>query len=127
MVGCGLSTSVGFIISPRLGLALGGMTLVVYVGTVAWAIRYGRRRSHDLGESGALPDLRYLQRRLLIFWAIMFCFVGAATGVAVVLTSPDYSGPAWPPILMLLLMASALMAIWMFAPVVLPRRLGQGH
>jgi 4-amino-4-deoxy-L-arabinose transferase-like glycosyltransferase len=123
MVGCGLMTFVGFISSPKLGLAFGGMTLVVYVGTVMWAVRYGRRQRRVLDARGERPDLQYLERRLRrYFWAILLCFVGATAGVLLALTGPDYLGPAWPLLLMLVLMAASLVAIWVFARVVLPRR-----
>jgi hypothetical protein len=123
MTGCGLITAVGFIVSPRLGLALGAVTLVVYLGSVAWAVRYGRRQRRALKARGERPDLQYLERRLLVsFWAILLCFVGATTGVVMALTGLGYSGPAWPLVLLLVLMAASLVSIWVFARVVLPRR-----
>jgi drug/metabolite transporter (DMT)-like permease len=121
--GSGLLAVVGFIISPGLGVALAVLALLVWVGTITWAVRCGRRRARDLREAGQAPDLRYLQRRALTyFWLILVCFVGATTGVVLILSSPDHSSPAWPLILALGLMAVGLVLIWVFARVVLPRR-----
>ena len=66
-------------------------------------------------------DLRYLERRLTIyFWLILVCFAGATVGVALLLASPGQLGPAWPLILLLVLMVAALVTIWVYARVVLP-------
>jgi drug/metabolite transporter (DMT)-like permease len=121
--GSGLLALFGFIISPGLGVPLAVSALIVWVGTITWAVRYGRRRARDLREAGQAPDLQYLERRALIyFWLILVFFVGATTGVVLLLSSPDHPDPAWPLILALGLMAVGLVFIWVFARVVLPRR-----
>jgi drug/metabolite transporter (DMT)-like permease len=121
VIGSGLLAFVGFTVSPGLGVALAAVALVVWVGTFTWAARVGRRRSRRLREAGEKPDLRYLERRLTIyFWLILVCFAGATVGVALLLASPGQLGPAWPLILLLVLMVAALVTIWVYARVVLP-------
>lgn len=123
VMGSGLLAFVGFMISPGLGVALAALALVVWVGTFIWAARSGRRRARSLREIGKKPDLRYLERRLTIyFWLILVCFVGATVGVVLLLASPGQHGPAWPLILPLVLMGAALVAVWVYAHVVLPRQ-----
>ena len=123
LIGSGLVAFVGFTVSPGLGVALAALALVVWVGTFRWAARIGRRRTRSLREAGEKPDLRYLERRLAIyFWLILVCFAGATVGVALLLASPGQHGPAWPSILPLVLMGAALVTLWVYARVVLPRQ-----
>ena len=117
MIGSGILAFVGFIVSPGLGI----LALVVWVGTLTWAARVVGRRTRSLREAGEKPDLRYLERRLTIyFWLILVCFAGATVGVALLLASPGQHGPAWPLILPLVLMGAILVTIWVYARVVLP-------
>jgi uncharacterized membrane protein len=57
----------------------------------------------------------------IYFWLIFVCFAGATVGAVLLLASPGQHGPAWPLILMLVLMGSALVTIRVYARVVLPR------
>jgi drug/metabolite transporter (DMT)-like permease len=123
VIGSGLLAFVGFTVSPCLGVALAALALVVWAGTLTWAVRSGRRRTRGLAEAGEKPDLRYLERRLTIyFWLILVCFASATVGVALLLASPGQHGPAWPLILPLILMGAALVTICVYARVVLPRQ-----
>jgi drug/metabolite transporter (DMT)-like permease len=127
VIGTGLPAFVGFTVSPGLGVALAALALVVWVGTVTWAVRFHRRRTRSLREAGEKQDLRYLERRLTIyFWLILVCFASATVGVALLLASPGHHGPAWPLILPLILMGAALVTIWVYARVVL-RGTAQGR
>ncbi len=123
VVGSGLLAFVGFTVSPSLGVALAALALFVWVGTVTWAVRVGRRRTCSLRKAGEKPDLRCLERRLTIYFClILVCFAVATVGVVLLLASPGEHGPAWPLILPLVLMGVALVTIWVYARAVLPRQ-----
>jgi len=127
VIGSGLLAFVGFIVSTGLGIALAALALVVWVGTFISAARSGRRRTRSMREAGQKPDLRYLERRLTIyFWLILVCFAVATVGIVLVLTTPGHRGPDWPLILLVVLMGAALLTLWVYARVVL-RRQGQGR
>jgi DMSO reductase anchor subunit len=123
LTGSVLVTVLGLLISPTLGLALALVTVVLWVGVITWAFRTGLQRARTRRETGEEPDLRLLERRArTIFWWILVCFAVATAGVVLILASRDRSGPAWPLILLLVLMAAGLVGLWVFAQVVLPQR-----
>jgi hypothetical protein len=123
VIASGLLAFVGFTDSPGLGVGLAVVAFVVLVGTFTWTARSGRRRTRGTRKAGERPDLRYLERRLAVyFWLGFVCFAGVTVGAVLLLVSPGQHGPAWPLILMLVVMGAALVTIRMYARVLLPRQ-----
>lgn len=123
VIGSGLLAFLGFVVSPLLGMPLAVLAGVVCVGSFLSAARQGQRRTRSLGQDGEKRDTRLLERRLLVyFWLILVCFAVATVGVVLVLTSAGHRGPDWPLILLVVLMGGALLTIWVYARVVLPRQ-----
>jgi hypothetical protein len=100
------------------------VTLVILVGTIAWAAREGRRRGAARRAAGLpWPDYEYLESRARkSLRVVSIGFAGATVGVVVILASSDHGQPTWPLIVALAVLAAGLTSMWLFARVVLPRR-----
>jgi hypothetical protein len=111
----------GFTISRSLGLALSVAALIVWIGTIVWAVRDGRRRAQAFRAAGEKPDLAYLPRRLLVHVRLLaICTLGSALGLVLVLRSPSHEAPVWPLVLVVVLVALMTALLWVLARFVLP-------
>lgn len=121
LTGSVLVAFLGISISRNLGLALSVAALLVWIGTVAWAVRHGRRRARACRAVGEKPDLAYLPRRLLVYVRLLaICTVGTAVGLVLVLRSPSHEASLWPLDLVVVLLALMTAVLLVLARVVLP-------
>lgn len=118
LIVCAMGTGVGFGISPRLGLAMACLTVVVFAGFMVWAIRQGRRRR----AAGYTPDIPDLQRRLgsRLKWHVPFALLAVVTCL-IALVVRDDDTPIWIFIAPAALILFATGWLWFVTEHLLPR------
>ena len=113
------ATGVGFGISPKLGIGLACLTVVVYGLFFVWATRERRRRR----AAGQTVDVSDLQRRTRKHakWLTVLAVLSVLTSVGAIATN-DGDIPVWVLAMPPVLITVGVAMLWLLVLVTLPRR-----